>query len=118
MSVIKVLGFILRIPKHFSLHFSYFSTILHGIFKFAALDLKELFAFQSLLGFYSLQTSPWPDFEEQKSYWRLDSGELARRRQGGSGGLAPGAQREPVGGSVCAEAACGEQATASRGGRL
>ena len=34
MYVTKVLGFDLRIPKHFSLNFSDCSTILYGIYKF------------------------------------------------------------------------------------
>ena len=37
MDVTKVVGFDLRIPKHFSLHFSDFNTILYGIYKFAVL---------------------------------------------------------------------------------
>ena len=37
MTVTKVVGFDLRIPKNFSLHFSYFCTILYGIYKFAVL---------------------------------------------------------------------------------
>jgi len=35
VAVTKVVGFDLRIPKHFSLNFYDFSTILYGIYKFA-----------------------------------------------------------------------------------
>jgi len=41
VTVTKVVGFDLRIPKHFSLHFSDFSTILYGIYKFAIFETKE-----------------------------------------------------------------------------
>ena len=41
MNVTKVVGFDLRIPKHFSLHFSNFSTILYGIYKFAVFENKR-----------------------------------------------------------------------------
>ena len=37
MFVTKVVGFDLRIPKHYSLHFYDFCTILYGIYKFAVL---------------------------------------------------------------------------------
>ena len=38
MTVTKVVVIVLRIPEHFSLHFSDFYTILYGIYKFAAFD--------------------------------------------------------------------------------
>ena len=38
MTVTKVVVLVSRIPKHFSLHFYDFSTILYGIYKFAAFD--------------------------------------------------------------------------------
>jgi len=41
VTVTKVVGFDLRIPKHFSLHFSDFSTILYGIYKFAVFENKR-----------------------------------------------------------------------------
>ena len=41
MTVTKVVGFDLRIPKHFSLHFSVFSKILYGIYKFAVFENKR-----------------------------------------------------------------------------
>ena len=41
MTLTKVVGFDLRIPKHFSLNFSYFYTILYGIYKFAVFETKE-----------------------------------------------------------------------------
>ena len=41
MTVTKVVGFDLRIPKHFSLHFSDVSAILYGIYKFAVFENKR-----------------------------------------------------------------------------
>ena len=41
MNVTKVVVIVLRIPKHFSLHFSDFSTILYGIYKFAVFENKK-----------------------------------------------------------------------------
>ena len=41
MTVTKVVGFDLRIPKHFSLHFYDCSTILYGIYKFAVFENKR-----------------------------------------------------------------------------
>ena len=41
MTVTKVVGFDLRIPKHFILHFYDFSTILYGIYKFAVFENKR-----------------------------------------------------------------------------
>jgi len=41
VTVTKVVYFDLRIPKHFSLHFSDFSTILYGIYKFAVFENKR-----------------------------------------------------------------------------
>ena len=41
MDVTKVVGFDLRITKHFSLHFYDFSTILYGIYKFAVFENKR-----------------------------------------------------------------------------
>ena len=41
MNVRKVVGFVQRILKHFSLHFYDFSTILYGIYKFAVFENKR-----------------------------------------------------------------------------
>ena len=41
MDVTKVVYFDLRIPKHFSLHFYDFSTILYGIYKFTVFENKR-----------------------------------------------------------------------------
>ena len=38
MTVTKVVVLVLRIPEQLSLYFSDFSTILYGIYKFAAFD--------------------------------------------------------------------------------
>jgi len=60
VTVTKVVGFDLRIPKHFSLHFSDFSTILYGIYKFAVFEnkrkRKRTLAFRPLeVCFFSLE---------------------------------------------------------------
>ena len=39
--VTKVVGFDLRIPKHFSFHFYDLSTILYGIYKYAVFENKR-----------------------------------------------------------------------------
>ena len=41
MTVTKVVGFDLRIPKHFSFLFYDFSKILYGIYKFAVFENKR-----------------------------------------------------------------------------
>ena len=41
MTVTKVVGFDLRIPRHFSFHFSDFSMILYGIYKFVVFENKR-----------------------------------------------------------------------------
>ena len=38
MTVTKVVFLVLRIPEQFVLYFSYFSTILYGIYNFTAFD--------------------------------------------------------------------------------
>ena len=41
MTVTKVVGFDRRIPKHFSFHFSDFSTILYEIYNFSVFENKR-----------------------------------------------------------------------------
>ena len=41
MDVTKVVGLVARIPKHFSLNFYDFSTILYGIYNFAVFENKR-----------------------------------------------------------------------------
>ena len=48
MDVTKVVGFDLRIPKHFSLHFSYFSMILYEFLNFTNLDSIVFMSFFTL----------------------------------------------------------------------
>ena len=83
MNVTKVVGFDLRIPKHFSLHFYDFSTILYGIYKFAVFENKRKrkgnFVVGPLEDFGGLQSHPWPD-RDRGGGGRPKSGELARRR--------------------------------------
>ena len=60
MDVTKVVGLVARIPKHFSLQFSDFSTILYGIYKFAVFEnkrkRKRTFAYKPLeVRFFSLE---------------------------------------------------------------
>jgi hypothetical protein len=55
VDVTKVVGIVARIPKHFSLHFSDFSTILYGIYKIAVF---EFMAF--------LRLAPWTSVSSQR----------------------------------------------------
>ena len=60
MTVTKVVVLVLRIPEQLSLYFSDFSTILYGIYKFAAFDSSVHVRFH--LGpwiFVFLRGSPW-----------------------------------------------------------
>ena len=63
MTVTKVVGFDIRIPKHFSFHFSDFSTILYGIYKFAVFEnkrkRKRTFASRPLELCFLLTRGPW-----------------------------------------------------------
>ena len=82
----KVVGFDLRIPKHFSLHFSDVSTILYGIYKFAVFEnkrkRKRTFASRPLeVCFFSAWVPG--------GHWRTEEGRTApfpvRRGTGGEG---------------------------------
>jgi hypothetical protein len=69
--VTKVVDLVARIPKHFSLHFSDFSTILYGIYKFADFETKRKknkrnFAQRSLQRFGGLPSGPWPETEQRR----------------------------------------------------
>jgi len=66
----KVVDLVARIPKHFSLHFSDFSTILYGIYKFAVFEnkrkRKRTFASRPLdFCFFSLEVLGGRDSTEQ-----------------------------------------------------
>jgi len=75
VTVTKVVGFDLRIPKHFSLHFYDFSTILYGIYKFAVFEnkrkRKRTFASRPLELRFLLTRGPWTGFrtEEGRRGW-------------------------------------------------
>ena len=84
MDVTKVVGFDLRIPKHFSFHFSDFSKILYGIYKFAVFEnkrkRKRTFASRPLELCFLLTRGPWSD-QEQRKVGRPCSGEERHRRR-------------------------------------
>ena len=85
MTVTKVVGFDLRIPKHFSLYFSDFSTILYGIYKFAVFEnkrkRKRTFASRPLEFCLLLSVGPWSG-EEQRREGAAFPGEERLRRWG------------------------------------
>ena len=98
MDVTKVVYFDLRIPKHFSLHFSNFSKILYGIYKFAVFENKRKRKGNLAsrpLDFYFF--SPWVPGRglKQGRQWRPDSGTYGGRRRGGIGGGARGEREGP-----------------------
>ena len=85
MTVTKVLGFDLRIPKHLRLHFSGFSTILYGIYKFDVFETKEKENELLHLGpwkFLSSQGRSLADGTEQNRGGTWFFGVQARRRRG------------------------------------
>ena len=101
MTVTNVVGFDLRIPKHFSLHFSYFSTILYGIYKFAVFETKEKENELLHLGpwkFVSSQGRSLADGTEQGRGGAWFSGGSLCWRRGLGGGGARGARAAPMGG--------------------
>ena len=63
----KVVDLVTRNSDQLSLHFSNFSTILYGIYKFAGLEnkkkKKELFAQRPLEDFFFSRIGPWSEFE-------------------------------------------------------
>ena len=86
MNVTKVVGFDLRIRKHFSLHFYDFSTILYGIYKFAVFEnkrkRKRTFASRPLELRFLLTRGPWTGFRTEEGTAALFP---ARRVAGGGG---------------------------------
>ena len=85
MTATKVVGFDLRIPKHFSLHFCDFSTILYGIYKFAVFETKEKENELLHLGpwkFVSSQGRSLADGTEQRRVCTAFFGEGRHRRWG------------------------------------
>jgi len=69
VTITRVVGFDLRIPKHFSLHFHDFSTILYGIYKFAVFENKRkrkpTFAYRPLEVLVLLTGGPWRTLENR-----------------------------------------------------
>ena len=86
MTVTKVVGFDLRIPKHFSLHFSDFSTILYGIYKFAAFDSSVHVRFSLRPLDFCFFSGEVPGRKNRGGKRRAVSGEIAHRRWGSRGG--------------------------------
>ena len=89
MTVTKVVGFDLRIPKHFRLNFYDFSMILYGIYKFAVFETKEKENELLHLGpwkFVSSQGRSLVDGTEQGRVYGAVSSEVRPRRRGGSWG--------------------------------
>ena len=100
MTVTKVIGFDLRIPKHFSLHFSDFSTILYGIYKFAVFETKEKENELLHLGpwkFVSSHGRSLADGTEQGRGGAWFSGVQAHRRRGLGWGKGKGDRAAPLG---------------------
>ena len=74
MHVTNIVALVARIPKHFSLHFYDFSTILYGIYKFAVFEnkrkRKRTLAFRPLeVCFFSLEV-PGGLAEQRRVAWR------------------------------------------------
>ena len=89
MTVTKVVGFDLRIPKHFSLNFSDFFTILYGIYKFVVFENKrkgkQTLASRPLEVLVLLIGGLWRVWTEQRTDGGRVSGVFARRQQGRCG---------------------------------
>jgi len=93
----KVVDLVAGIPEHLDLHFSDFSTILYGIYKFAVFENKRKRKGNLAsrpLDFYFF--SPWvPDrVEKQRRGGWPESGVEAHRRRGKNGGKAPRRREE------------------------
>ena len=139
MDVTKVIGIVARIPKHFSLHFYDFSTILYGIYKFAVFEnkrkRKQNFAVGPLERIGDSQTCPWPEPRtEEAAAGRISAssatggeGEQGEEQEGGESNLLVGSdrvgsgrRRRPHGAAAPAEVAHGgggAPAKGSGGGR-
>ena len=101
MHVMKVIGFDLRIPKKFRLHFYDFSTILYGIYKFAVFEnkrkRKRTFAPRPLEFCLLLSVGPWSG-EEQRREGAAFPGEERLRRWGLGWGKWRGGRAAPIDG--------------------
>ena len=99
MTVTKVVGFDLRIPKHFSLHFYDFYTILYGIYNFAVFEnkrkRKRTFASRPLEFCLLLCVGPWSG-EEQRREGAAFPGEERLRQWGPHWGKARGDRGLPL----------------------
>ena len=84
MTVTKVVVLVLRIPEQLSLYFAEFSTILYGIYKFAAFDSSVHVSFSLRpLGFcfFSGEVPGGSSEQSRERAWRFP----ARRVTGGEG---------------------------------
>ena len=123
MTVTKVVGFDLRIPKHFSLHFYDFSTILYEFSKFTALEKKKekgsLFA-QRPLNFkllFLLTRGPWRTLENRGGISAWFPARFGPGGEGKVGEKSEGARAHLPVVSVGAEVACGGLSAGTSGRR-
>ena len=120
MTVTKVVGFDLRIPKHFSLHFFDFSTILYGIYKFAVFEnkrkRKRTFAYRPLEVLVLLTGGPWRTLENRGGILAWFPARFGPWGEGKVGEKSEGARAHLPVVSVGAEVACGGL-SAGAGGR-
>ena len=97
MTVTKVVVLVLRIPEHFSFHFSDFYTILFGIYKFAAFDSSVYVRFSLRpLGFCFFSGEVPGGSLHNREVWRGVSRRGARRRRGPGGGGVRGGRALPI----------------------
>ena len=121
MTVTKVVGFDLRIPKHFSLHFSDFSTILYGIYKFAVFEnkrkRKRTFAYSPLEVLVLLTGGPWRTLENRGGILAWFPARFGPGGEGKVGEKSEGARAHLPVVSVGAEVACGGLSAGAGGPR-
>ena len=121
MDVIKVVGFDLRIPKHFSLHFYDFSTFLYGIYKFAVFEnkrkRKRTFAYSPLEVLVLLTGGPWRTLENRGGISAWFPARFGPWGEGKVGEKSEGARAHLPVVSVGAEVACGGLSAGTSGRR-
>ena len=86
MTVTKVLVLVLRIPEQLSLYFSDFSTILYGIYKFAAFDSSVHVRFSLRPLDFCFFSGEVPGRKTEEGKGAPFPGEIAHRRWGSRGG--------------------------------
>ena len=82
MTVTKVVVLVLKIPEQFSLYFSDFSTILYGIYKFAAFDSSVHVRFSLRPLDFCFFSGEVPGRKSRGGERRAVSSEIAHRRWG------------------------------------